>query len=137
MRRRRRNPRGFDPNTLLILAAIAGGGFLLLRALGALGKGASNAAAAAGEKAANLLEWFSPFDIGDTLQFRVKFPDGSFHAVGSRAIRSDGTFTVPTLLQQGGQTYAAVADVPALRGTYRMAVDKSIATGDNKVAIKV
>lgn len=135
--RRRRNPRLLDYlPTLLTVGAIGVGAYLIYRLFKKPGEKAA-------EAAANVLEWFFPFDAGEKVQYSVQFPDGTTHAVGSRAVQSDGTFTVPTIMKQGdarsgGQvSYYAVADIPNLRGKYRLAVDRSILIGNNKKAIKL
>ncbi len=106
---------------ILIYGALIGVGYLAYKIWKA-GKRAGDAAAwafgKAGEGVANAFEWFFPFDTGENLFYRVGFPDGSTHAIGSRDVSKDGYFTFKGV-------------------RYRMAVDKTIKSGTNKFAVKM
>lgn len=132
----------FKLESLLTLGAILAGGYVayrIIRASDALGNAARKGLDYAAGAGTNLLEWIKPLDIGDMQAFTVEFPDGSRHSVGSRAVKSDGTFSVPTQLTDstGRNPYLAVADIPTLRGKYRLAIDRSIVSGVNKFAIRI
>jgi hypothetical protein len=74
-----------------------------------------NAGSAAGSA---IFDWFHPDQVGETIFYTVQFPDGSKHAIASRAVGSDGGFLFNNV-------------------RYRIRVDKSIVSGINKFAVRV
>lgn len=81
--------------------------------------GAAALLTSAGEAAGGAVyELFHPDTVGETLFYTVSFPGGVNHAVPSRSVATDGTFTY--------------------QGTnYRLMVDRTKATGINKVAVPI
>lgn len=109
--------RSLDPNTLLILAAIAGGGIALARVLN-LGARAKDKLQDIGEAiSSGLFDFFHPNAAGELLYYTVQFPDGKTHAVPSQSVNAAGQFT----WRMDGKRY-------------QLLVDKSKAAGVNKTA---
>jgi hypothetical protein len=115
----REGPGGINFEKLIFYGAIVLLGYGIFKAYrfgSAVASGAKKAAEAAGYGAANAFEWFYPFDTGETQYWTVQFPGGAKHAIGSRSVSKDGTFSYNST-------------------KYRLAVDKSIVSGVNKFAI--
>lgn len=113
-----------DRKTLLLLAALGIAGFYLYRQFGALKDTLRTAGEAIGS---GLFDLFHPDQVGEMLFYKVRFPDGQFHSVPSRAVRPDGTFLNRNL----APNYAGDGKV------YRLLIDKRITVGENKTALPV
>lgn len=107
--------RRLDPNTLLVLGALAVGGYLVYRTINKVGDSLATFGGAIGS---GLYDLFHKNQAGEQLHYTVKFPDGSQHAVPSGTVSADGIFSY------GGKRY-------------RLAIDKRIASGVNKQAFPI
>lgn len=106
----------------LLLALFAGGAYYLYRTA----TGVSRALTSAGEAiGSGLFDLFHPDQVGETLFYKAKFPDGKFHSVPSRAVNADGIFLNKNL----------APNYPGDGRKYRLLVDRSITVGENKTAV--
>ncbi len=137
----REGPGGVNLEKIAVYAGLAVIAYMAWKAY-RIGDKVADTVAAGYDKArtstGNVIEWFFPLDVGEMTYYTIRFPDGKNHAIGARGIAPDGSFTVPTVDRKTGKvTQDVVNSIPALRGKYRIQVDKSIVAGGNKFAVRV
>lgn len=84
---------GVDFEKYLVWGAIIGVGYIVLKTLGLISSAKEALTETGGAIGRSVYDWFHPDTVGEKINYTVKFPDGSFHTVGSLTVGNDGTFT--------------------------------------------